>query len=213
MVDDHPVFREGLRRLFEEDGGLCICGEAGDRTTAMSLARSARPDVALIDITLKEGNGLDLLRELRNLYPGLPMLAISMHDEVLYAGLAQQAGANGYVMKEEARDKILVAVRKVLGGGTFFSDRFYGHAVSCLGRPNKPGKTAPLSLLTNRELEVFGLIGKGRTTQEIARKLSVSAKTVEGHRVNIKNKLGVRNVTELVGRAANWVELNRNPSR
>jgi DNA-binding NarL/FixJ family response regulator len=204
IVDDHPVVREGLAAQIATQPDLRVCGEAEDVPGAVALADRTLPDVAIIDISLKNGNGIDLIRRLKARHPDLPVLVWSMYPENLYAERALRAGANGYLHKGRATRLLLEAIRAVLAGKVYVS----GELADELLRRVVGGKAAersPIERLSDRELEAFECMGNGLTTEAIAAKMHVSPKTVETYRARIKEKLGLCNVTELVQRATQWV--------
>lgn len=207
VVDDHPMMREGLRQLIAHEPDLTLCCEAEDAAHALQLIEQSRPDLALVDISLKNGNGLELIKDIRARLPDLPVLVLSMHDESLYAERVLRAGGQGYLMKHEGGERIIAAIRQVLSGKIFLSDSMSNRLLGQLaGRRSGPGAGPSVERLTDREFEVFQLIGQGRTTRDIASHLRVSVKTVEAHRVNIKQKLGVQTAPELIRFAVRWVE-------
>jgi DNA-binding NarL/FixJ family response regulator len=204
IVDDHPMMRDGLRQLIANEPDLEVCGEAEDATAALDLAESLKPDIALVDITLRSSNGLELIKDLHIRSPQTAVLVLSMHDESLYAERVLRAGGRGYIMKQEGGKKIIEGVRRVLSGGAFVSENISARILDSIsGRGQKQSAVASL---TDREFEVFQLIGQGLSTAEMAEKLRVSVKTVEVHRVNIKNKLGVPTAPELIRFAVRWLE-------
>lgn len=205
IVDDHPMMRLGLGQFLTQDGDLCICGEAPDAAAALKGIERIRPDLVLLDITLEGRSGLDLLRDLRLRFPGIPVLVHSMHDEMIYAERALAAGARGYLMKQETGEKVRVAVRQVLNGQTYLSDRLRARAPArAAARTSRRAGLTPIGSLSQREFEVFGLIGGGRTNQEIADQLHISLKTVEAHREHIKRKLKLPSSTALNLLAVRW---------
>jgi DNA-binding NarL/FixJ family response regulator len=204
VVDDHPIVREGLAMQIAAQGDLCICGEAEDVSSALALVEAARPDVAIVDISLKNGNGLELIRRISERPYNVRMLVWSMYPENLYAERALQAGAHGYLHKGKATGHVLDAIRTVLAGELYVSGETTGRLLQrVVGRPASAG--APVDALSNRELEAFELMGHGMTTEAIAEKMFVSPKTIETYRARIKDKLGLRNATELIQRASQWV--------
>lgn len=206
IVDDHPLFREGLVHLIGNERDLSVCGEAGTAAEAAALTEKLRPALVLLDISLPDRNGLELIKDLHALHPELPILVISMHDESLYAERVLRAGARGYIMKQEGGGKILGAIRQVLAGRLYVSDKMSALLLERLAGPRAKGSRSPIEQLSDREFEVFSLLGQGLATREIARRLGLSVKTVEVHRGNIKRKLGLRTATELVRHAVRWVE-------
>lgn len=204
VVDDHPIVRQGLALLINRESDLVVCGEAEEATGAMHVLASARPDVLIVDISLNGPDGLDLLKNIRTTHPSLPVLILSMHDESIYAERALRAGANGYIMKQEATDKVLVAIRRILQGEVYLSERLTNTMLQQFVRGTSPVKSSPLVNLTDRELEVFRLIGEGHTTRQIADQLHLSVKTIESYQAHIKEKLALRSARELVQHAIEW---------
>src|ERR1700686_2222357 len=204
VVDDHPIIRQGLALMLNREADLVVCGEAEDATGAMLVMASARPDVLIVDISLNGPDGLDLLKNIRTTHPALPVLILSMHDESIYAERALRAGANGYIMKQEATEKVLVALRRILSGEIYVSDRLTNTMLQQYVRGVLPTKMSPLVSLTDRELEVFRLIGEGHGTRQIAEELHLSVKTIESYQAHIKEKLALRNARELVKHAIQW---------
>jgi DNA-binding NarL/FixJ family response regulator len=204
IVDDHPMIREGLRTLISREPDLSVCGEAETASEALKATAELNPDLVLVDIGLPGRNGLELIKDLRAFHPALPILVLSMHDELLWAERVLRAGARGYVMKREAGPVMVQAIRQVLANQLCVSEKisarilesFAGHRV----------ESSPLGLLSDREFEVFELIGRGKSTAEIARDLHLSTKTVEAHRAKIKEKLELKTMPELISFAARWVE-------
>jgi DNA-binding NarL/FixJ family response regulator len=205
IVDDHPMMRDGLRALISGESDLEVCGEAEDALPALEQIEKLKPDLAIVDITLRSTSGLELIKDLKNRAPDVPALVISMHDESLYAERVLRAGGRGYVMKQEGGKKLMEAIRQVLNGQTFVSPKISARILDAFSGRHPEG-SSPVEMLTDREFEVFQLIGSGLTTKEIAAKLHVSAKTVEVHRVNIKQKLNVGTAPELIRFAVRWVE-------
>ena len=205
IVDDHPMMRDGLGQLIGKETDLAVCGEAEDAAEALKQIEELAPDLVIVDITLRSSNGLELIKDLQIRAPKTAVLVISMHDESLYAERVLRAGGRGYVMKQEGGKKLMEAIRQVLSGQTYISAKISARIVDAFsGR--RPGNLSPVGALTDREFEVFQLIGAGLSTKEVAAKLYVSAKTVEVHRVNIKQKLNVGTATELVHFATRWAE-------
>jgi len=210
LVDDHPIVRQGLAMLINAEPDLMVCGEASTGAEALQLVRTSEPDVAMIDIALDDRSGVELIREIRGMLPDLPMLALSMHDESLYAERVLRAGGRGYVMKQEATENMLTAIRRVLAGEIYLSARMSTRLLGQFASAPRGENVSPISRLTDRELEVFTMIGRGLSTREIAEKLFLSVKTVEAHREHIKEKLGLRSSVELVRHA---VQFNLAPDR
>lgn len=205
LVDDHPILRRGLAQMINAEPDLMVCGEAEDAPKAFEAAGALQPDIAIVDISLKNGNGIELIKNLKARYPELPTLVLSMHDESLYAERALRAGSLGYVMKEEAIEQVLVAIRHVLNGEVFLSEKMKSRMLQSLALGRQKAATSPLEQLTDRELQVFRLIGEGHSTRQIAVELHLSIRTVEAYREYIKTKLNLRNATELMQHAFHWV--------
>jgi DNA-binding NarL/FixJ family response regulator len=201
IVDDHPLLRQGLALLINRELDLAVCGEAEDAHTAIREITAEKPDILIADISLNGPDGLELLKNLRMLYPNLPVLILSMHDESIYAERALRARANGYIMKQEATEKVLVAVRRILGGDIYLSDRMANKLLHQYIGGASADVNSRLSALSDRELEVFRLIGEGRSTRQIAEKLHLSVKTVETYQAHIKDKLSLHSGRELVQHA------------
>jgi len=207
LVEDHPVFRQGLSQTINSEPDFIVCGEAGDARKALDTVSEANPDLALVDISLPGMGGIELIKSMKAEFKDLPILVLSMHDELLYAERAIRAGAKGYIMKARSADEIIGAMRHILGGRIYLSsveekrmlDKFLG------GKPRGGTERTDVSQLSNRELEVFLLIGRGYRTRRIADDLHVSIKTVETHRAHIKEKLGINDSTELARAAVSWV--------
>lgn len=205
IVDDHPIVRRGLAELISDEPDLEICGEAADSTEALRLIDSVRPDLIVIDISLQNGNGIELIKQIKARDQGIKMLVSSMHDESLFAERALRAGALGYVNKAEAAESIVEAIRVVLSGKVYVSSRLADRMLHRLVGGDENLERSAIDSLSDRELEVFEFIGKGQTTRQIAMKLHLSPKTVESHRENIKRKLNLANATELTRYAVEWV--------
>jgi DNA-binding NarL/FixJ family response regulator len=207
IVDDHPIFRAGLTGLVNLEAGLTVCGEANDAAQAMQAVEKLHPDLVLLDMSLPGKGGLELLKDIRAIAPQTPVLIISMHDETLYAERVIKAGGRGYIMKQEGPEKIVQAVRKVLSGGISGSERIAAQILDAMsgGKSGKSGTSSSVSTLTDREFEVYRLLGQGKEPHEIARTLHLSIKTVDTHRAHIRQKLGLRNATELIHHATRWV--------
>ncbi len=204
IVDDHPIVRRGFRELVAHEPDLLVCGEAEDAPQALQQIEATRPDVVVIDLTLKSGHGLELIQEIKARDGRIKMLVSSMHDESLFAERALRAGASGYVSKQESADKIIDAVRRVLRGEIYLSPRMANRLLHRVASGEPLGKN-PIESLSDRELEVFEMIGQGLTTKQVAGKLELSPKTVETHREKIKTKLRLRNSIELSRHATQWV--------
>ena len=205
VVDDHPIVRQGLAQMVNREPDLTVCGEAEDASTVLQAIVAVKPDIMIVDISLNGPDGLELLKNIRTRYPALPVLILSMHDESIYAERALRAGANGYIMKHEAAEKVLGAVRQILNHETYVSDRVASKILQRYISGSDSPKSSPLSELSDRELEVFRLIGKGHSTRMIAEELHLSVKTVESYQAHIKDKLSLKNGRELVQHAIQWV--------
>jgi len=205
VVDDHPIVRLGIRQMISTEADLDVCGEASSAQEALQLARTLKPDLALIDLSLEEGTALGLIRELRQSVTGVQLLVLSMHDETLFAERALRAGARGYIMKQAAIDGLMDAIRQVASGGVYVSPKMTQHVLEQF-RDSSPGPAGLMATLTDRELEVFGLIGHGKSTAEIAAELTVSVKTIETYRANIKSKLKLKDARDLLRLATSWAE-------
>ncbi|MBN2506865.1 MAG: response regulator transcription factor [Verrucomicrobia bacterium] len=205
LVDDHPILRQGLAQLINLEADMTICGEAEDSPHAFSAVCELNPDIVVVDISLRGGNGIELVKNIKARLPDMPILVLSMHDESLYAERALRAGSRGYIMKEEATDKVLVAIRKVLAGEIYLSERMQARMLQRIAQGRSKVVSSPIEYLTDRELEVFRLIGEGRSTRQIAGELHLSVRTVEAYREYIKGKLNLKNSTELVQHAFHWV--------
>ena len=204
LVDDHPIVRQGLALLIDREADLSVCGEAEGAHTAFHAIETLHPDIVVLDISLSGPDGLDVLKEIRMKSAAPPVLILSMHDESIYAERAMRAGANGYIMKQEATEKVLVAIRRILQGDVYLSDRLTKTMLQQFVRGGPPVSSSPLLNLTDRELEVFRLIGEGHGTRRIADELHLSVKTIESYQAHIKEKLALRNARELVQHAIEW---------
>ncbi len=205
LVDDHPVLRRGLSQLINQESDMMVCGEAEDAPKAFEAVGQLEPDVVVVDVSLKGSNGIELLKNLKARYPNLPVLVLSMHDESLYAERALRAGGLGYIMKDEAFEQVLVAIRQVLKGDIFLSEKMKSRMLQQVAFGKGKVVNSPIEKLTDRELEVFRLIGQGHGTRQIAEELHLSVRTVEAYREYIKEKLNLKNATELVQHAFHWV--------
>ena len=203
LVDDHPMIRERLTELINREPDLRVCGEAESAPAARSALQTIAADLALVDLSLKGSSGIELLKDLRLEWPELKLLVLSMHDESLYAERVLRSGARGYITKQEATTQVLNAIRKVLEGGVYLSPGMTDELLQRCSDGREFG-ASPLSLLTDRELEVVQRIGRGQSTRQIAIELSISVKTVETYRERIKEKLGLKNGMELVQHAVRW---------
>lgn len=205
LVDDHPIMRHGLAQLVRAEAGLAVSGEAGSAREGLEVVEKVKPDLAVIDLTLPDKNGLELVKDIRAMHPATQCLVLSMHDEDLYGERALRAGARGYVMKEEAADHLITAIHKVLSGGLYVSEALNLRMLEQVTGASR-NKATGMDALTDRELEILTLIGKGVPTKNIAAQLSISARTVEAHRAHIKEKLGITDGAALVRQAVQWVE-------
>jgi len=198
LVDDHPVLRQGLGRLINDQPDLEMCGEAESPLDALRLLAAAKPDVAIVDLTLKGGDGLELCKQIRDRFSTLAVLVVSMHDEALYAERALKAGARGYVMKQEPQETVMAALRTVARGDVYLSPKMSAKLLLNFSGAKSDSDIPPLERLTDRELEIFRLIGEGQSVRTIAEKLFLSTKTVEAHKEHIKQKLNLKSSNELL---------------
>lgn len=205
IVDDHPIVRQGIRALLEQQPDLVVCAEAESAGEALQALQKHKPDLVIVDISLKGHDGIELTKWIRGQDKNLPVLILSMHDENLYAERALRAGANGYLMKAEVGDNIIAAVRKVISGEIYLSEKMRQTFLHEITGRGLPPEQSPLDVLSDRELEVFRLIGQGHSTREIAKMLHLSIKTIETYRAHIKEKLGITTASQLVRTAIRWV--------
>ncbi len=205
LIDDHPIMRHGLAQLIRAEDGLDVIGEAGSAREGLELVGRLNPDLAVVDLTLPDKNGLELVKDIRAQHPSTLCIVLSMHDETLYGERALRAGARGYVMKEEAADHLVTAIHKVLSGGLYISESLNARMLEQVTGTAR-SKATGMDALTDRELEILALIGKGVATKIIAAQLSISARTVEAHRAHIKEKLAMTDGAALVRYAVQWVE-------
>ena len=205
IVDDHPIVRQGLAELINHENDLTVCGQAEDAPQAMKDIRTLKPDMAIVDISLKETSGIELIKDIKVQYPILPVLTLSMHDESLYAERALRAGARGYIMKQQATEKVIVAIHKVVSGQVYVSDIMAAKMVRKLVTGSSDVGVSPLDRLSDRELQVFLLIGQGHGTRQISEQLHLSVKTIETYRSHIKEKLNVIGAAKLLQYAIRWV--------
>jgi DNA-binding NarL/FixJ family response regulator len=205
LVDDHPAMRQGLKELINQEEDLAVCGEADDVHSALDGIQKAKPDIAIVDLTLKESSGLDLVKDLKIRFTALPVLILSMHNETLYAERSIRAGARGYIMKEATTENIIVAIRRVLGGDIYLSPDISSKMLKKMAGV-RTGDTDSVESLSDRELEVFRLIGEGLRTRDIAERLHLSVKTVESYREHIKIKLHLDNAAKLTRAAVEWAQ-------
>jgi DNA-binding NarL/FixJ family response regulator len=210
IVDDHPLLRKGVCQLINQQKDLVVVGEAESANKGIEMIEKTCPDIALIDISLNGTSGIELLKNLKARFPKLKMLVLSMHDESVYAQRSLRAGASGYIMKQEGTDRVLGALRKVAHGDVYLSERLGNQMLHTLVDGHAPLAVSPVEELSDRELEVFNLIGQGHGTRPIAEKLHLSVKTIESHRAHIKEKLSLQSASELVHHAIQWVQSERN---
>ncbi|NIP27358.1 MAG: response regulator [Phycisphaerae bacterium] len=204
IVDDHPIIRQGLAELINNEPDLTVCGQAEDAPEAMEKIKDSEPDMVIVDISLKKTSGMELIKDIKAQYPNLPVLVLSMHDEALYAERMLRAGAKGYVMKAEATEKVIVAIRKILSGQIYVSDNMAAKMVRKLVGGSPDVGVSAIERLSDRELEVFHLIGQGYGTRQIAERLHLSIKTIETYREHIKEKLNLADSSELLQYAIQW---------
>jgi len=204
IVDDHPIVRQGLSELINQEDDLVVCAEAEDAHQALNAIKDNQPDMLIVDIALPDTSGLDLIKDITARYPDLPVLALSMHDESLYAERAMRAGARGYIMKQEATEEVIAAIRKVFAGQIYASERMKEKMVRKLVKGPTQQAASPIDRLSDRELEVFLLIGQGYGTRQIAKKMYLSVKTIETYRAHIKEKLDLKDSNELLRYAICW---------
>ena len=206
IVDDHPIFRMGMKELLNQEDDFTVCSVAKDFTSARRALREDQPDLAIIDISLAEENGLDLVKEINANHNGLPVLVLSLHDESVWAERAIRAGARGYVMKKEASESVISAIKNILNGKIYVSPDMMAHLLDKFqGNPSAQGAPT-VDILTDRELEVFRLIGSGLSTREIAERMKLGIKTIGTYRDRIKQKLCIKSATELTRRGVLWIE-------
>lgn len=207
IVDDHPLVRQGLSQVINNETDMEICGEAEDAPQAMKGVGPANPDVIIVDISLRGNNGLELIKNLKAIHENIRILVFSMHDESIYAQRALRAGAKAFVMKKESPTKVVEAIRRIITGEIYVSPSVADQVLhQIVNGPNNASSTSPIDRLTDRELEVVQLIGRGLSSREVAESLNLSVKTIESHRAHVKEKLNLRNATELVQFSVQWVD-------
>lgn len=211
IVDDHPIVRQGLRRMIDATSDLAVCAEAESASDARAAIRECIPDVVIVDISLGQGDGLELVRDVHAHHPSLPMLVLSMHDEIIYAERMLAAGARGYIMKHAAPEQLLVALRQVLNGGTYLAAAMTARLSSVSGARIGRVGLDPIHRLSNRELQVLSLIGRGQSSRIAAQALGLSVKTVETHRQTLKRKLNLATNGQLLQFAINWFAQRARP--
>lgn len=207
LVDDHPITRQGIRTLVNHQLNLEVCGEADNAAHALELANQLKPDLAIVDLSLPAINGIELTRKLKTIAPNLPILVVSMHDEALCAERAIEAGAMGYVMKDEAGDKVASALQHLLRGEMYLSAKMKQRMLHRFVKKRGDAARSPVETLSNREKEVFRMIGNGYSTRQIATQLGLSSKTIDSYREHLKTKLGVDTGAELIRHAIEWVRM------
>ncbi|HEU5125496.1 MAG TPA: response regulator transcription factor [Verrucomicrobiae bacterium] len=206
IVDDHAIVRFGIAQVINRQPDMIVCGEEENASRALDAISALKPDLVIADISLKDSSGLELMRNIKAQYPKLPVLVVSAHDESIYAEIAFRAGALGYLMKEEALEKILAAIRRVLSGAVYVSDALAARLLQQQIRGQTDIQESPVKSLSDREMEVFRLIGQWKKTREIAEELHLSIKTIEYYREQIKRKLGLKDASELTQYATSWVQ-------
>jgi len=206
IVDDHPLFRKGLEQLINSNDGLAVCGEAGSAAEAMDVTRRITPDLVIVDVSLPGANGIELIKNIRAEFAKLPVLVLSMHDESLYALRSLRAGAQGYVMKQEALANVLTAIQQVFDGRPYLSPAMSAKLIVRYAEAPDNGKGGSTDMLSDRELEILELIGKGHEVRVIAKELHLSPKTVETHRAHIKEKLNLENARQVARFAVQWMD-------
>ena len=207
IVDDHPLVRQGLSQVINNEADMEICGEAEDAPEAMKGVGPANPDAIIVDISLRGNNGLELIKNLKAIHENIPILVFSMHDESIFAQRALRAGAKAYVMKKESPTKVVEAIRRIIKGEIYVSPSVADQVLhQIVNGPSNATSSSPIDRLTDRELEVVQLIGRGLSSREIAESLNLSVKTIESHRAHVKEKLNLRNATELVQFSVQWVD-------
>lgn len=210
IVDDHPVLRRGLISMVEFETDLAVCGEATTCRAALEAIRQSKPDLVIVDLALEgSDDGLDLVKDMKKRHPQIPALVLSMHDEAVYAERSLRAGARGYITKQQHDETLLVAIRRLLAGEIYMSDKLGERLAAKFVAGRTLETDSPLTVLSDRELQVFRLIGQGRGTRQIAEALYLSIKTIESHREHIKQKLTLESSAELAQRATQWVETGR----
>lgn len=212
LVDDHPLMRQGIAQLVNSQDDMEVCGDAGDAPAAMKKVADTQPDLVVVDISLRGSNGIELIKNLKAIQRQLPILALSMHDEMVYAPRVLRAGALGYIMKQQPVENVIQAIRRILGGEIYVSEAVSSQMLQQAVSGGRTGvNRSPVDKLSDRELEVIQSIGRGKPTRDIARELNVSVKTIESHRAHIKEKLSLKNASELVKFSVQWVESEMNP--
>lgn len=206
IVEDHPIFRMGMCDLVNQEKDFIVCGSADDVSKARELIESEQPDLVILDLSLKNSNGMELLKELNKYHKEISVLVLSMHEESLHAERCLLAGAKGYVMKHETIESVIKAIRQIFAGKKYISQRVVDNLLNKLGDQPLQGHASPVQTLTDRELEIFQLIGKGFSSGQIAEQLNISVKTISAHRERIKQKLGLKSSSEMIRYAVLWLE-------
>jgi DNA-binding NarL/FixJ family response regulator len=210
LVEDHPVVRESLKRIIQQEASLNVCGEADDCKQALAMVEATKPHLVILDLTLRDSHGLELIKNLRDQHPKVLSLVFSMHEEILHAERAIRAGARGYITKQESPAKILLAIRQVLNGEIYWSEKAAARIASKIALRSRPSNDFSMELLTDRELQVFELMGMGQSTREIANSLHIDASTVDTYAARIKEKLNLKSRLELLQYAIRFQMLPRN---
>jgi len=205
VVDDHPILREGLLQSINRESDLMVCGEAENAHQALGAISKLKPDLVLVDIGLPGKSGFELVKDVRTAHPEVPVLVLSMHDESLYAERVLRAGARGYIMKHERPGKLIEAIRSVLSGKAYVSEKMAARILDVFSGRRPKGSSVPLERLTDREFEILELIGRGKSSHEIAKALHLSVKTVDTHRTHLKGKLNLKSALQLTHYAVCWV--------
>jgi DNA-binding NarL/FixJ family response regulator len=206
IIDDHPILRSGITQVINQQKDLIVCGEVGDASKALRAIEMTQCQLVILDISLSGTSGIEILKDIKVQHPKLPVLMLSMHDESVYAQRALRAGASGYVMKHEATEKLILAIRKVLAGEVYLSEKLSAQLLQQIVGGTKSITASPVEALSDRELEVFTLIGQGHGTRPIAERLHLSVKTIESHRAHIKEKLNLKTGVDLMHHAIQWVQ-------
>ncbi len=206
IVEDHPIFRMGMKEMIEHEPDMCVCGEAGDVACALKLIRANKPDLVVVDLSLKDSNGLELVKEIAEHHKPTLTLVLSMHDEALHAERCILAGAKGYIMKQEASESVVLAIRRIMAGHIHVSPTIMSHILNSYQKQPDSLNESPLKRITDREFEIFQLIGRGMSPKQIAGQLNISVKTIGTYRERIKEKLGLNSAGELVRHAVIWAE-------
>lgn len=210
LVDDHPMVRERLAEVIQREPDLAVCGEADDRFRALELIAATRPHLAIVDLTLKHSHGMELIKDMRSQYPELVILVVSMHDESLHAERVIHAGARGYITKQEATRKIMLAIRTVLKGDIYLSEKMAAQVAAGALTGARPGTSSTMAKLSDRELLVFEMIGQGHSTRQIADELHLDMRTIETYRARIKEKLNLKDANDLLQYAIRWMQAGGN---